>query len=234
MKLISLPTAAVCVVVMAVGLHRLGSLTNADGLLRSLYFWYGIFPVYLHYRGIQLLKRDLGVITSDLGEQWYSAAHERHALRLRDLHYALRGYYLKNAQLLSTQPDMVPAAWMAWMEKTQDSVPSEFESYAAARAYCAEVLEREQGLAFDEVFSEWQDAPLGVASIGQVHRARLRRTGEAVAVKLQFAGMERRFRSDLRTLKAFCHFAMPQHVTGFKEVENSFGTYEEKIVRCDV
>lgn len=72
------------------------------------------------------------------------------------------------------------------------------------------------------MFSEWWDEPIGVASIGQVHKARLRENGELVAVKLQFDRMEIRFRSDLNTLKVFCAMTMPQHTSAFAEVEKSF------------
>jgi len=134
----------------------------------------------------------------------------------------MRGFYLKQAQLMSTQDDFVPPAYMKWVKNTQDNVPSEFKSSEDVRRYCKLVMREEQGLDFDEVFKDWDDAPLGVASIGQVHRATLRRTGEVVAVKIQLPGIEGRFRSDIHTLKSFCRLAFPQHVTSFDEIEHQF------------
>lgn len=219
MKVALVPVATVGCLAALVGLALLA---RYEGFLRSLYFWYGIFPVYLHYRGIQLLKRDLRLISPELGERLYEDAHVRYSHRVRDLHYALRGYYLKNAQLVSTQPDLVPRVWLEWVERTQDNVPSEFSSPEEAKEYCRRVMMRERGLDFDALFDEWDDKPLGIASIGQVHKARLRSTGEYVAVKMQFENMESRFRADMRTLKAFCQFAMPQHLSAFEEVEKNF------------
>ena len=79
----------------------------------------------------------------------------------------MRGFYLKQAQLMSTQDDFVPSAYMAWCKDTQDNVPSEFIG-SGAREYTAKMLKEELGVAFDDVFESWDDAPLGVASIGEV------------------------------------------------------------------
>ena len=37
-----------------------------------------------------------------------------------------------------------------------------------------QVVERSLGVPIDQIFSEWHETPIGAASIGQVHRARLR------------------------------------------------------------
>jgi predicted unusual protein kinase regulating ubiquinone biosynthesis (AarF/ABC1/UbiB family) len=73
---------------------------------------------------------------------------------------------------------------MRWVKHTQDNVPSEFESPAAVKEYCRKVMREEMNLDFDDVFKYWDDVPLGIASIGQVHRATLH-SGEVVAVKVQ-------------------------------------------------
>lgn len=130
---------------------------------------------------------------------------------------------MKNAQLMSTQDDFVPEEYMKWVKNTQDNVPSEFSSAEDVRKYCKKVLKEELNLEFDNVFEKWDDKPLGVASIGQVHRAILK-NGDTVAVKLQLPGIEKRFRSDIRTLKGFCKLAFPQHVTAFDEIEKQFCT----------
>ena len=77
---------------------------------------------------------------------------------------------------------------------------------------------------FDEVFSSFDDAPIGIASIGQVHRAVLRATGEVVAVKIQLPDIEMCFRSDISTISYFCQLALPQFVPTFAEMEKQFCT----------
>lgn len=79
-------------------------------------------------------------------------------------------------------------------------------------------------LDFDDVFDDWDEKALGIASIGEVHKCKLKSTGEEVAVKFQFPGMEKRFRADIKTLKSFCKLAMPQHVSAFNEIERQFVT----------
>ena len=51
---------------------------------------------------------------------------------------------------------------------------------------------------------------VGVASIGEVHKAVLKGTKEVVAVKILVPNIEHKFRADIRTLKSFCQIAMPQ------------------------
>ena len=47
-----------------------------------------------------------------------------------------------------------------------------------------EILETETGRKLDEMFSEFEPLPLVSASMAQVHKAKLRSTGEYVAVKV--------------------------------------------------
>jgi predicted unusual protein kinase regulating ubiquinone biosynthesis (AarF/ABC1/UbiB family) len=47
------------------------------------------------------------------------------------------------------------------------------------------------------VFSHWEDKPIGCASIGQVHRATLKATGQKVVVKVQNPEAERTFVGDV-------------------------------------
>lgn len=162
-------------------------------------------------------------MSDDSANVLYESFHEKFTDKVKELVYDMRGFYLKQAQLMSTQDDFVPAAYMRWMKDTQDSVPSEFAA-GEARTYAALKIKEELGLEFDDLFESWDDIPLGVASIGQVHKAVLRKTKEVVAVKILVPGCERRFRSDIQTLRSFCRLAMPQHVSGFAEIERQFLT----------
>jgi predicted unusual protein kinase regulating ubiquinone biosynthesis (AarF/ABC1/UbiB family) len=60
----------------------------------------------------------------------------------------------------------------------------------------AEAIERELGRHPDQLFAEWDPQPLASASIGQVHRA-ITRDGRAVAVKVQYPGVDQAIRADL-------------------------------------
>ncbi|MCP9624760.1 AarF/ABC1/UbiB kinase family protein [Nocardia otitidiscaviarum] len=69
------------------------------------------------------------------------------------------------------------------------------------------VLEADLG-PMREVFAEFDTEPLAAASIGQVYRARMR-DGRAVAVKVQYPGIEEAVRADLENLRLFAAFWRP-------------------------
>ena len=194
-----------------------------EGSQRSLTFWWNVFPIFLHYRGIQFLNRDTKLMGNETADKLYSECNDKYTDRVRDLTYSMRGFYLKQAQLMSVQDDFVPAPYMRWMKDTQDNVPSEFKPGEAIQ-YVRKLCSEELGKDFDSVFSEFDEEPLGVASIGQVHKAVLRENGKTVAVKILVPGIEPKFRADIRTLKLFCQLAMPQHVPAFDEIERQFLT----------
>lgn len=208
-----------------------GYLVSQDeGSRRSFTFWKGIFPIYAHYRFYQFLNQNK-IISDEDADKHYEKLHELYSEPVKDIVYSMRGMYLKNAQIMSVQDDFVPKAYMRWVKDTQDNVPSEFKG-SEAKEYLRGKMKEELGLDFDDVFSHWDDKPLGVASIGEVHRATLKSTNEVVAVKILCPNMEQRFRSDLATIKSFCKLAMPQHVSGMDEIEKQFVTEFDYSLEC--
>ena len=47
-----------------------------------------------------------------------------------------------------------------------------------------DIVESELGKKLEDIFSEFEEKPLASASLGQVHKAKLKSTGEVVAVKV--------------------------------------------------
>ena len=80
----------------------------------------------------------------------------------------------------------------------------------------------ETGKPASETFSEFDDAPLGSASIGQVHRAVLRADGSEVAVKVQYPEAKGLFRTDMQTIKGFMKVAAPEQLVTLGELERQF------------
>lgn len=82
-------------------------------------------------------------------------------------------------QALSIRPDVLSPRSMVELQKLCDKVPS-FDSKIAFAT-----IEAELGRPVKEIFSEITPEPVAAASLGQVYKAKLRATGEIVAVKVQ-------------------------------------------------
>lgn len=113
--------------------------------------------------------------------------------RIRMIIEELGPTFIKLAQAMSNRADLLPQPLIDEFEKLQSNVPP-FDVQLAKS-----IIEREMGQPLEEVFAEFDDVPLGSASIGQVHRARLL-TGEEVVVKVQRPGVPEKVRSDLALL----------------------------------
>ena len=98
--------------------------------------------------------------------------------RVRMVAEELGPTFVKLAQVLSNRPDMLPEALIKELEKLQDSVPP--FKFPVVR----EIIKSELGGEIEEIFAEFEERPLASASIGQVHRARLK-SGQRVVVKVQ-------------------------------------------------
>ncbi len=64
------------------------------------------------------------------------------------------------------------------------------------------VLTQELG-AEKRALLEVDPVPIGTASLGQVHKAQIKKTGEWIAIKIQYPHVERAIDSDLRAIKGF-------------------------------
>ena len=103
---------------------------------------------------------------------------------------ALGPAYIKFGQILSTRPDVVGDDLALQLRILQDKLPP-FDTEIAKRA-----VESELDMPVEQIFSEFSE-PVAAASIAQVHKARLRDTGEDVAVKVLRPGIEAAFRRDI-------------------------------------
>lgn len=107
----------------------------------------------------------------------------------------MRGAALKLGQMISLQDvKMLPAPIQEVLQRVQDSA-----DYMPA-SQRDRVLTANLGADWKELFSDFEDIPLAAASIGQVHRATLKSTGQEVAVKIQYPGVAKSIDSDLNNL----------------------------------
>ena len=118
--------------------------------------------------------------------------------------------FIKLGQVLSTRPDIVGDDLAAELSKLQAHTPADPPDVVTRTA------ESELGRPIDECFKQFDTAALASASIGQVHRARLK-TGRPVIVKIQHAGIEGTIRRDLDILRFLADIAeKSEHLSGYQ------------------
>jgi aarF domain-containing kinase len=105
--------------------------------------------------------------------------------------------WIKIAQAVSTRVDVLSPAYLAEVERLQDRVapfPTEEARAALAAAWRASSPEA--------VLATFSPAPVASASLGQVYKATLKETGQAVAVKVQRPGVRDAVSLDLFLMRA--------------------------------
>jgi predicted unusual protein kinase regulating ubiquinone biosynthesis (AarF/ABC1/UbiB family) len=107
----------------------------------------------------------------------------------------LKGTALKIGQLLSLELDILPQEVRTELEKTCNEVPP------INRAMVRRIIINNLGRAPEEAFRSFESAAFAAASLGQVHRA-VSLTGEAMAVKIQYPGIEATIANDVAMIKA--------------------------------
>jgi len=128
-------------------------------------------------------------------ERMTAEKHRKNARRIEAAILRLRGLFIKVGQLISIMANFLPDAFREELERLQDQVPPR-----PYRDIEARLREEFGGRSPTELFAEFSPEPVASASIGQVHRARLR-SGEQVAVKVQYSDIEDMVRIDLHALR---------------------------------
>ncbi|KAG8491057.1 hypothetical protein CXB51_014212 [Gossypium anomalum] len=140
------------------------------------------------------------------------------AAELRKILVELGPAYIKIAQAVSSRPtlclkirshipvalrvgfdvdgsDLIPPSYLDELSLLQDRI-TPFSTEVAL-----DTIEKELGLRIDELFSEISPEPVAAASLGQVYQARLRRSGQVVAVKVQRPGVQAAISLDILILR---------------------------------
>lgn len=141
---------------------------------------------------------DLARVGAHAGASWATAkGTEAAAKKTAEVLGNLRGIAAKVGQTASYVDGLIPPEQREIYEKALRKLqnatpPTAFEELRI-------VLEQDLGRTVEDLFSYFEEEPLASASIGQVHRARLK-DGTAVAVKVQHKGIEEAVESDLKNI----------------------------------
>lgn len=187
-------------------------------------------------RGASLLRLPLGAaaratgrlgrrVTGTSSEAVEAEVRRRAAEQMFTVLGELKGGAMKFGQALSLFEAMLPedvaAPYRDQLRRLQDQAPPMPFSRVQA------VMAREFGPDWRDLFTEFGSRPAAAASIGQVHRAVWRETGEPVAVKVQYPGAGEAIRSDLTQLGRLARLAEP--LTGGVEVGPLMTELAERI-----
>jgi aarF domain-containing kinase len=129
----------------------------------------------------------------DSQEKW-NEVHRRCAGRLVTLAETNGGLYVKAGQIFANMSHILPYQYCQVMAVLQDAVVSRPFSEVVA------VLEKDLRCPLSEVFAYVDPNPLAAASLAQVHRGRLRKEDDEVAIKVQYLDIAQRFNGDMRTI----------------------------------
>jgi len=107
----------------------------------------------------------------------------------------MRGAMTKLGQAAGNLPGILPAQVAETLDRLH------FEAPPMHYPLIREVVRNEFGKDPEELFLSFEKEAFAAASLGQVHRARVK-SGEAVAVKIQYPGIARTIDADFRNLAA--------------------------------
>ena len=153
-------------------------------------------PIFLANSASSRKTRDRKRFTEILGvfarHNYYATGLTPHELRttLEDLGPT----YVKIGQILSSRTDILPDVYCQELARLRSEVAPLDASVARA------VIEREVGRPIEGIFDEFDDEPLGSASIAQAHRARLK-DGRMVVTKVRRPGVKETMLRDFDLLR---------------------------------
>jgi hypothetical protein len=144
---------------------------------------------------IRSLVGSTGFDTADTKKRRTMETNLRLALKTFHRLGYLRGAMIKVGQAAAALPNLLPAGIAETLDKLH------FEAPPMHYALMREMLANELGGDPDEVFARFDREAFAAASLGQVHRAILK-SGDEVAVKVQYPAIARTIDADFRNLSA--------------------------------
>lgn len=189
-------------------------LYNTDeGTSRMIKAYSNLGPVVVQYRWLEFRQNYLSMLSEVTDAEW-EELDNRHAKPTIELLGQLQGMYCKYGQTAAGLSNTFSDTWLTELRKLESDVP------AQPLAIVQHTLREELGIDdLDSVISSMDEKPLGSASIGQVHRAVLRKSGREVAIKVQYPGVGHVFREDMKSIRRFASILAPEHIVTLDALE---------------
>lgn len=192
-----------------------------DGFHRMVEAYTALVPVVIQYRMAEFRHRHSSYFFfTPLSDADWKAMDERYAVPTVTKLGQLNGMYTKYGQTAAGFTNTFSDVWIREFRKLENEVPPRpLESVRRT-------IEEETGKPMEETFSFFEETPLGSASIGQVHRAKLRNSGDGreVAVKVQYPEAQELFHKDITTIRYFCQVFAPEHIVILDALEKQNAT----------
>mmetsp|Transcript_21264 Transcript_21264/g.59156 ORF Transcript_21264/g.59156 Transcript_21264/m.59156 type:complete len:565 (+) Transcript_21264:296-1990(+) len=183
---------------------------NDEGARRSIEAYSSFAPVILHYRWAELKDK----YVSSMSEEDWEELDEKYAKPTVAKLGELQGMYAKYGQTSAGLTNTLGDAWIRELRTLENEIPP--RSAETVR----KTIEEETNQKLEEIFSEFDPKPLGSASIGQVHRAVLKKNGQEVAVKVQYPEAQELFTEDIHAIRKLCEWFAPEQVCTLDALEN--------------
>ena len=158
--------------------------------------------------------------SADENHRAIAETHWRTAARVLDSMGYLRGAVMKIGQTLANFPDIAPREFVETLDQLHFDAPPMHWSLLR------EMVFNELGDDPENLFAEFDKRAFAAASLGQVHRARLK-TGEEVAVKIQYPGVATSIAGDFSNLFLFL---LPNRLgRDWQNLQSQFEDFRERL-----
>uniref|UniRef100_A0A6G1SCL8 Putative aarF domain-containing protein kinase 1 n=1 Tax=Aceria tosichella TaxID=561515 RepID=A0A6G1SCL8_9ACAR len=131
---------------------------------------------------------------SDPSLKAWSDCHRRSATRLLELCCKNGGIFIKVGQHIAALQYLVPPEYVETLSVLHNRAPrTKFEDIK-------QVIKEDLKADLEDLFDDFELEPVGAASFAQVHKAKLKSTGQLVAVKVQHPKVQKHSYVDMTTM----------------------------------
>ncbi|NEQ77702.1 MAG: AarF/ABC1/UbiB kinase family protein [Okeania sp. SIO2C9] len=148
---------------------------------------------------------------------------QKTATQLREVFEEFGGFWVKAGQLLALRSDLFPD------EVCDELIKLQYEAIGFPFDIARSTIESELGKPIEKIFEFFDEQPLAAASIGQIHRAVLRKKKKLipVVVKVQRPGLAESFKRDLDVIKLFVNVLITLNIGSYLRLDEAIAELEK-------